>query len=230
MPQGATISSDTGPCGAARRSKRILVRHRSGCVLEVNGGIVDGFTAKVDRVENNRGVATPWRPGRGGSKPPRSACVAGGAHLGSERRTKRRRRRGHSTQGERFVASTASRSRISCCASQAARRRRAGAIARGPAQPARRHRADVVPADGAARADGPALGRGRGAPLARRLRRGGLVHVQRTVARGGRIEPTKTGTSWTIPLRGPLSDLLRRQRALSYVGRTESWVFPNRAA
>ncbi len=58
--------------------------------------------------------------------------------------------------------------------------------------------------------------------------RGGLVHVQRTVARGGRIEPTKTGTSWTIPLRGPLADLLRRQRALSYVGRTESWVFPNR--
>jgi len=58
--------------------------------------------------------------------------------------------------------------------------------------------------------------------------RGGLVHVQRTVARGGRIEPTKTGTSWTIPLRAPLADLLRRQRALSYVGRTESWVFPNR--
>jgi integrase len=32
--------------------------------------------------------------------------------------------------------------------------------------------------------------------------------------RGGWVEPTKTGTSWTIPLRAPLSDLLRRQRAL----------------
>ena len=58
--------------------------------------------------------------------------------------------------------------------------------------------------------------------------RGGLVHVQRTVARGGRVEPTKTGASWTIPTRGPLADLLRRQRALTYVGRTESWIFPNR--
>jgi len=58
--------------------------------------------------------------------------------------------------------------------------------------------------------------------------RGGLVHVQRAVARGDRIEPTKTGASWTIPTRAPLADLLRRQRALTYVGRTESWIFPNR--
>jgi hypothetical protein len=32
-----------------------------------------------------------------------------------------------------------------------------------------------------------------------------------------------------IPTRAPLADLLRRQRALTYVGRTESWVFRNRA-
>ncbi len=36
--------------------------------------------------------------------------------------------------------------------------------------------------------------------------RGRLVHVQRTVARGGRVEPAKTGASWTIPTRGPLAD------------------------
>ena len=59
--------------------------------------------------------------------------------------------------------------------------------------------------------------------------RGALVHVQRTLARGGRVEPTKTGASWTIPIRAPLADLLQRQRALSYVGRTESWVFPSQA-
>jgi integrase len=59
--------------------------------------------------------------------------------------------------------------------------------------------------------------------------RDGLVHVQRTIARGGRVEPTMTGASWTIPARSPLADLLRRQRAISYVGRTDSWIFPNHA-
>jgi integrase len=58
--------------------------------------------------------------------------------------------------------------------------------------------------------------------------RGGLVHVQRTVALRGRIEPTKTGASWTIPLRAPLAALLRQQRKYSYVGRTQGWIFPNR--
>jgi len=59
--------------------------------------------------------------------------------------------------------------------------------------------------------------------------RGGLIHIQRTIARGGNAEPTKTGASWTIPMRTPLADLLRRQRALTYVGRAQSWAFPNRS-
>ena len=31
---------------------------------------------------------------------------------------------------------------------------------------------------------------------------------------------------WSIVIRPPLTDLLQRQRALSYVGREESWIFP----
>lgn len=34
--------------------------------------------------------------------------------------------------------------------------------------------------------------------------RSGLIHIQRTIARGGNAEPTKTGASWTIPMRPPL--------------------------
>ena len=40
-------------------------------------------------------------------------------------------------------------------------------------------------------------------------------------------EPTKTGHEWEIVLRAPLLDLLGRQREVSYLGRTDGWVFPN---
>ena len=45
----------------------------------------------------------------------------------------------------------------------------------------------------------------------------------------GPVDPeaaTKTGAEWSIPLRRPLRELLRRQRARSYVGNPDGWVFP----
>ena len=40
----------------------------------------------------------------------------------------------------------------------------------------------------------------------------------------GRIQ---TGAEWSIPLRSPLADLLRRQRTRTFVGNTEGWIFPS---
>jgi integrase len=60
-------------------------------------------------------------------------------------------------------------------------------------------------------------------------RDGGWIHVQRAVVRGedDRNEPTKTGNSWSIPLREPLADLLHHQRGRSHSSRLEDRVFAN---
>jgi integrase len=54
--------------------------------------------------------------------------------------------------------------------------------------------------------------------------------IRRALARHGPDrddEPTKTGAEWSITLRAPVLDLLRRQRERAYLGNTEGWVFPN---
>lgn len=54
-------------------------------------------------------------------------------------------------------------------------------------------------------------------------RAGGRVHVQRALVRGqdDPDEPTKTGATWSIPLREPLASLLAGQRARTFLGRPE---------
>ena len=56
---------------------------------------------------------------------------------------------------------------------------------------------------------------------------GARVNIRRAVVRGedDPDEPTKTGVEWTILLREPLEDLLRRQRLRTQVGRSEGRVF-----
>ena len=59
---------------------------------------------------------------------------------------------------------------------------------------------------------------------------GGFIHIHRAVEQYGPPDldaPTKTGAEWSIPLRPPLADLLRRQRAETFVGNTQGWLFPN---
>jgi integrase len=54
--------------------------------------------------------------------------------------------------------------------------------------------------------------------------------IHRTLSKYGTLtvdEPTKTGHEWEIVLRAPVLDLLKRQRHISCVGRTDGWVFPN---
>lgn len=70
-------------------------------------------------------------------------------------------------------------------------------------------------------------------------RSGGRIHIRRAIPKYGILEledldvedpeeaPTKTGEEWSIPIRGPLRNLLLRQRQRSYVGRSRGWVFPN---
>jgi integrase len=63
-------------------------------------------------------------------------------------------------------------------------------------------------------------------------RSGNVLTIQRSRPHYGRAtidEPTKTGAVWQIPIREPLADLLRRQRAMSLLGRDGGWVFPSGA-
>ncbi len=60
---------------------------------------------------------------------------------------------------------------------------------------------------------------------------GRRLRIERAVSRysrPGQDEATKTAAEWEIPLRPHLAALLERQRAQSYVGRPEGWIFPNR--
>ncbi len=54
------------------------------------------------------------------------------------------------------------------------------------------------------------------------------VRIQRAVVRGedNPNEPTKTGAEWSIVLRPPLLQLLREQKARTYLGRADGRVFP----
>ncbi len=58
---------------------------------------------------------------------------------------------------------------------------------------------------------------------------GGAVHVRRAIVRGQRDEDpddgTKTGEEWSIKLRPPLAALLERQKARTFVGRSEGRIF-----
>jgi hypothetical protein len=54
------------------------------------------------------------------------------------------------------------------------------------------------------------------------------MHIWHALARGGRAEPTMTRANGTVPIRPPLANLLKRQGTLTCLGRSESWILPNR--